>query len=1342
MRTCQSKFAFKNDTINFYFLCAILTIFISSVNAQTTAPTSITGINSICNGSNTTLTLSGGNLSAETVDVWYEGSCGGPAFHEGWDTQPASILQTTINSNLNGILNVTSTGADPQINMFNLGSFDPTVYKYINFRYRVVSGTAGVAQFFFLNGSMTIADGSKYVNKSLISDNQWHTVSVNMSIHALWASGGSITGIRYDYATGSGATLDLDFIELSAAPLVGTGSSITVTPSATTTYYANRKAYNANTTCVSQTVSVNPLPAAPTATAIQRFCPSDTVASLQATVAAGETLEWFANATGGSALSAATTLSAGNYYAQASSALGCSSTRTLVVVSFNNALHLDGANDYVSLTSNSIPDGATAFTIEAWIKPDNLNFDGSWHAIFGRQLVSGQNNSRVPSIYIKSDSNMMNAKIHLSVFEDNTLTDYGFVTPNAHIIPNVWSHLAVVKEGLKFKVYVNGIFVYEVVAPNAVNITGAYQIGYVDNYYAGLIDDVRFWNTSRSAPEILSKMNETLSGTETGLVDYYTFDQGIQNASNAGLTTLYDKTLSANNGTLNNFALTGVTSNYVPGYFAQIIGTSTIQLGTSSQLSHVISGGSWTSSNTNIVTVSNSGLVTSVAVGSATVSYTSCGQTTAVTITVTSTPPTISSFAPIAAGTGDSVVITGTNFNLVTQVQFGNVSASSFTIDSPTQITAIVGAGSSGNVTLTKGGANVALPGFIYKVVEYNFNDNALDETDANRDGSISGGVTFGTGVEGQSACFDRTTSNYIALPNNLIRSLSDFTISLRFKTISKGVLLGYQNQLVDGSASNYIPIILVQSDGKLRATLWTSASVDMSVVSATLVNDGNWHKIDMSVTPTSINFYLDGALVGSNSSGTVAHLDMQYNQIGRGLTSINRDSAGGDLDGWQGFTGCIDNFLILDKGQSLATISQVTQLPVPTITSFTPAVCNIGDTVTITGTNFTGATSVVIGTLPVTNFTLVSDTQITAVTTLAQVSTISVITAAGTAVSATNLTVNKLNPTLSNFNNTTKKYFDAGFTLSPPTSTIAEAFSYSSSDLNVATISGSVVTITGVGTAAITATQAGNADYNSASITATLTVSSVSVLTNTGAISGTNLNYVNQYGQIGTYFGMNKNGKSIQTKTYDLSAGLVMHLDAGNAASYPGTGTIWTDLSGFGNNGTLVNSPTYNSSNSGNLVFNGTTTYVDAPLTKTASCTFSVWAKSTSAPSSMLFNAGNHGTGPDLFFSGGVLNWNTWDSSANPFGSIPATALNGNWHNYVVVNDAVSNITKLYYDGVLYGTAAYVNASATTALYIGGSSSGYQWNGAIGVFQVHNRVLTPLDVLENFNNLKTRYGL
>ena len=53
-------------------------------------------------------------------------------------------------------------------------------------------------------------------------------------------------------------------------------------------------------------------------------------------------------------------------------------------------------------------------------------------------------------------------------------------------------------------------------------------------------------------------------------------------------------------------------------------------------------------------------------------------------------------------------------------------------------------------------------------------------------------------------------------------------------------------------------------------------------------------------------------------------------------------------------------------------------------------------------------------------------------------------------------------------------------------------------------------------------------------------------------------------------------------------TGGPVLCLDAGSRLSYPGSGTTWTDLSGNGNTGTLVNGPTYSSANSGAIVFDG----------------------------------------------------------------------------------------------------------------------------------------------------------
>jgi hypothetical protein len=63
-------------------------------------------------------------------------------------------------------------------------------------------------------------------------------------------------------------------------------------------------------------------------------------------------------------------------------------------------------------------------------------------------------------------------------------------------------------------------------------------------------------------------------------------------------------------------------------------------------------------------------------------------------------PATISSFTPLYGVTGTPVTITGTNLSTVTSVTFGGVPAQSFIINSPTQITAIVGSGASGQVVV------------------------------------------------------------------------------------------------------------------------------------------------------------------------------------------------------------------------------------------------------------------------------------------------------------------------------------------------------------------------------------------------------------------------------------------------------------------------------------------------------------------------------------------------------------------------------------------------------------------------------------------------------------------
>ena len=124
------------------------------------------------------------------------------------------------------------------------------------------------------------------------------------------------------------------------------------------------------------------------------------------------------------------------------------------------------------------------------------------------------------------------------------------------------------------------------------------------------------------------------------------------------------------------------------------------------------------------------------------------------------------------------------------------------------------------------------------------------------------------------------------------------------------------------------------------------------------------------------------------------------------------------------------------------------------------------------------------------------------------------------------------LSATLTNFSNEAKHYFDASYTIAPPISNSSGLLTYTSSDLAVAIISGSTVTITGAGTAIITATQAMDATYDSGSLTSVLTVTAISVLTKNGGISTTNPNYVNKNGGIGKGIALSRNGTILAVKT------------------------------------------------------------------------------------------------------------------------------------------------------------------------------------------------------------------
>ncbi|MFZ4708058.1 MAG: choice-of-anchor Q domain-containing protein, partial [Bacteroidales bacterium] len=79
-------------------------------------------------------------------------------------------------------------------------------------------------------------------------------------------------------------------------------------------------------------------------------------------------------------------------------------------------------------------------------------------------------------------------------------------------------------------------------------------------------------------------------------------------------------------------------------------------------------------------------------------------------------PATLSDFTPTTAAAGATVTITGTYFTGATVVSFGGTAAASFSVVNSTTITAVVGSGTSGSVSVTSPNGTATKTGFIFDI--------------------------------------------------------------------------------------------------------------------------------------------------------------------------------------------------------------------------------------------------------------------------------------------------------------------------------------------------------------------------------------------------------------------------------------------------------------------------------------------------------------------------------------------------------------------------------------------------------------------------------------------------
>jgi hypothetical protein len=218
------------------------------------------------------------------------------------------------------------------------------------------------------------------------------------------------------------------------------------------------------------------------------------------------------------------------------------------------------------------------------------------------------------------------------------------------------------------------------------------------------------------------------------------------------------------------------------------------------------------------------------------------------------------------------------------------------------------------------------------------------------------------------------------------------------------------------------------------------------------------------------------------------------------------------------------------------------------------------------------------------------------------------------------------------------------------------------------------------------------------------------------------------------------------------VTNGLILSLDAANTRSYPGSGTTWTDLSRSDINGTLTNGPTFNTANGGNIVLDGTDDYINCGNSSTLpvnSGSICAWVKTSTPGSSfrgIITKQGNYG----LFTNSGVLVTYDWGNGQTR--STGDNIANGNWHNVVLTftNNVgtPSNNALVYLNGSLRLTTTIKVQTNIENLELGrgGTSGGgpgaQQLNGSIADASVYSTILTATEVLQNYNSLKTRFGL
>ncbi|WP_299212143.1 immunoglobulin-like domain-containing protein [uncultured Aquimarina sp.] len=499
-------------------------------------------------------------------------------------------------------------------------------------------------------------------------------------------------------------------------------------------------------------------------------------------------------------------------------------------------LHFDGVDDNITFNNGnySLSDD---FSIEFWMKPDISGTDE--HFILDNTSGSSGYSLRID----------ITQQLNFTFFTASGVKNLSTST----IANDQWQHVAIVYNDSGYSIFIDGMLdnslaLSEAIVDSSNNLTMGSAFG-GGEYYAGAIDELRVWDVALSSCRISDQSSCQLTGSESDLLAYYNFNNGEVNGNNFPMFSILDPNHTITSGippqgTLNNFGLTGTTSNWIDTTANGISGTcntySEAIIGIASN-SNAINNGDTTVSSSNNTSFGN------VEFGQAEPADYTINNTGSATLNIS------------------NIIIDG---------------ASDFTIiESPTT----VAAGASENLRILFTPASIGTKNATVRIL----ND---DCDDATFEFAIEGtGFTPATGLS-----FDGT-DDHISINHNSAFNTSIFTIEAYFKTTStaggQAIISKYDTTGINGFS------LFLNSSGGILFEYAVPNIESTSASSVSGLNDGNWHHIALAFGYGKVIYYIDGVLDNEITFSNIPDAPTNTESLYIGYSAFNNVYFNGDID-------------------------------------------------------------------------------------------------------------------------------------------------------------------------------------------------------------------------------------------------------------------------------------------------------------------------------------------------------------------------------------------------------------------------------------------------------------